>query len=762
MLTDGSLISIGPLPTITQDKVANNYTSDPYIVEYGGDCENGLLVFVTGDITASTLCSSGKWTYTASKADPGVVNLVFSQTNTNGTSTLDCQWTVTPPVNRFYMGDGSSLTSPTYDPMNDPTYSSNVLKLSHSHNAFCAVLSTGKIYCWGENWGPSKPPEISASLPTTGFIDVASNWWFQLGLRNNGDVWRWTSGGQFGIDGIQVNIPLGVKLATLVSGSAFCVLTSAGQVLCSGENYAGILGDGTTIDAIGSTVQPVGLSSNVIDISSPDRGGETFLCALKTGGEVYCWGTLGGVSLGLTPNLIHTDVDVVQISTGYQSVCIRRSTGTVACRGSQYGNSLAFTEITGLSGTISSISYCGDGSNCAFTTTGKAFLLSTSAATALGPFSANVSGYRVLGSTECFIHRGQVKCSGANNNSLLGNSGSLTNTPTESDAVSYIFSSNIVSIQAIEENQGGCALDSNSDLWCWGKNYPGIIAAGTSATSTPQKVFTGVQSIVPSGDYTSTIDVIKSGVVYTGSASGFVSAQSWLSSNVTKISYGYPNKCALFSDGSVKCSFAFDELSAGVATCVGADCAAPQTPTGLGSNVIDVSVGYNLGCAIKSAAMSTTQLWCWGYMFPSNPLPFQMTSYPNDLTAIYVGYAYLCAYSISQGLVCSDNSMAVPTPMPNSMGLNTSTLVIRGSTVEFTQGGTHYVNGIVGTGSTWDYLYVQEGGGGIGEKNCKIIGALVKCWSGTSWAALGQTWMAGVAVAPYYYAVDPVAAHLID
>ncbi len=755
------------VPVVTQTSETVSSARHPLVITYGGQCETGLPVLISGDLLATTPCTSGTWEFVAAKATPGDLNLVFSQTNSGGTGSATTQYEVEPLLDRFYAPGVASAMSSTYDPANDPSYSSNILKLTSNGSLFCALFSTGKVNCWGVGMGPATPPRVPPGVPSTGFIDISSSRWFQHGIQANGDIWRWTNSETFGVNSVQVNIPSAMKIVSTAWGQSFCVLTSTQQVLCSGENNTGLLGDGTTTDAVGSTVQPVGLDSGVLGIETAPEGNENFFCALKTGGAIYCWGQFDGVVFGSTPQLILTDADVVEISvSNNEGICVRRSSGTVACRGSAFGDANSFTEMTGLPEPIASIKGCGGayGQTCGFTSTGKAYLIAPSGTTVLGPFSAGVSAYYKIqisgiGSlgigAHCFLHRNQVKCSGENGNSGLGNSELSTYAYNEANAVSYTFNQSIIGLRATYADQGGCALDSNKDLWCWGKNFPGITPSGVGATSTPQRVFTGVDQIVPYSLFpTDSIDVIKDGALYTGGASGFSIVEPAYGANVVKAVDGPMNKCVLFTDGSVKCSNSADAQTAGVAVCAGGNCAAPQTPTGLEANVTDISTSYHLHCAIKSS-----ELWCWGWMHATEPLPFKMTNFPSDLTAVFAGYQRVCAYSLSSGFVCGLDPLATADVIPNSIGADLTSVQMLYN-LFYRNAGVIYMDGSVTTGAVWDRLYVT--GFTIGTKFCKIVGATITCHGANDPSGVSQAWMPGLAWPPYLVAIDPVPAHLVD
>ena len=136
---------------------------------------------------------------------------------------------------------------------------------------------------------------------------------------------------------------------------AHCVLTSTGRAFCWGSNSSPT-GSGHSLGLGGSgTAQPVpvtppGLDGGVVDIMLHEEGG----CAIKRNGtarELWCWGygftanNWPGDGVGghvSTPRLIGPTADrwtdVQAMTTGYTFVCAVRSDGNVYCSGADnYG-----------------------------------------------------------------------------------------------------------------------------------------------------------------------------------------------------------------------------------------------------------------------------------------------------------------------------------------------------------------------------------------------------------------------------------------
>src|SRR5262249_31763870 len=114
-----------------------------------------------------------------------------------------------------------------------------------------------------------------------------------------------------------------------------CALAADGTVSCWGNNQYGQLGDGTNT----THLVPVRVNlTDVVQISA--GGGNTFgaahTCAVKSNGDVWCWGSndYGGLGDG-TQNASNVPVKAgsiskaIQVSAGILHSCALISNGTI-------------------------------------------------------------------------------------------------------------------------------------------------------------------------------------------------------------------------------------------------------------------------------------------------------------------------------------------------------------------------------------------------------------------------------------------------
>ena len=165
-----------------------------------------------------------------------------------------------PPSNRAIWGAGGHpSTIPLLIQMPDSVGRDGIVSLAAGATPFaCVVVSSGAVYCWGNN-------DYSA-----------------LG-SNSMDAQR-----------TAVRVPL-PEAATAVSAGEYsaCALTRTGRIFCWGDNEHGKLGAGDTTDH--RRPVPVRTTARFVGVSVGASGGT---CGVTTTGSALCWGVLDG-QLGL-------------------------------------------------------------------------------------------------------------------------------------------------------------------------------------------------------------------------------------------------------------------------------------------------------------------------------------------------------------------------------------------------------------------------------------------------------------------------------
>jgi alpha-tubulin suppressor-like RCC1 family protein len=118
----------------------------------------------------------------------------------------------------------------------------------------CALVKGGAAYCWGD------PNTLGTASPGAGSVPVA-------------------------VDG-------GLTFTSLSAGGHSCGLAKGGQAYCWGYNFAGEIGDGTTVAR--PTPVPV---AGALSLSTVTAGGG-HTCALTLNSGAWCWGENSDGQLG--------------------------------------------------------------------------------------------------------------------------------------------------------------------------------------------------------------------------------------------------------------------------------------------------------------------------------------------------------------------------------------------------------------------------------------------------------------------------------
>jgi alpha-tubulin suppressor-like RCC1 family protein len=253
----------------------------------------------------------------------------------------------------------SSAPPPAKDapPLADAKGPPRVESVASTDTHACALVSDGRVMCWGQNSGgqlgngtqgswDEAPPGFVSGIDDA--VEVAVGAYHGCVRHRAGTVscWGYLIAGDSLTNEGKEESPVPVAIAGLsgVTGITLgighkCVLRRDRSVWCWGENYAGALGDGTVGLRRVAPVRVVGLGDDVTQLAAGDR----YTCARHADATVSCWGenyfaTLGdGTTIDRTrpqkvPGLGHV-ARVVPINEGW--VCALHDDATVSCWGRQ-------------------------------------------------------------------------------------------------------------------------------------------------------------------------------------------------------------------------------------------------------------------------------------------------------------------------------------------------------------------------------------------------------------------------------------------
>ncbi len=231
-------------------------------------------------------------------------------------TTHSCALTDNAAVRCWGANDQGQLGDGTVTSRRTPAVASldSVTSISAGAEHTCALTAAGGAKCWGAN---------------------ASG---QLGASSSDMC------GDFACSLTPIDVSgLASGVSRLAAGfSHTCAVTTAGALKCWGLNLYGQLGDGTRTDRP-SPAAVSGLDAGVADVAP----GDVFTCALMTDGSARCWGSNSAGELGnaattdsLTPVSVCAEAtcaapfgDVVQLVAGDFHGCALRSSGDVYCWG---------------------------------------------------------------------------------------------------------------------------------------------------------------------------------------------------------------------------------------------------------------------------------------------------------------------------------------------------------------------------------------------------------------------------------------------
>ncbi|MFN8019442.1 MAG: Calx-beta domain-containing protein [Acidimicrobiales bacterium] len=643
----------------------------------------------------------------------------------------------------------------------------------------CAITASGGVVCWGSgdhgdlgngSTALSNVPVAVTGL-ASGVLQVGSGADFSCALTHAGAVSCWGSGlnGRLG-NGATSDSSVPVPVTGLQSGVtaiavgnySACALTSAGAVSCWGSGIYGQLGNGSTADS-STPVGVSGLSSGVTSISA----GDAHVCAQLTSSAVpRCWGDNTSSQLGdalLTKATTPVSVfafggPLRSVVAGGSNTCAITTSNVLRCLGDDGWGQLGLG-VAGADRTfavqisvpnVASVSMGADRA-CAVTTAGRAACWGTNSEGGLGadlttdisvPVTVTGLGSGVaavsVGSTNAcaLLDTGAMRCWGQAQFGANGDGRGMGLAQTVPYTVTGLPAS--VNTVAAQGKNHTCAVLSNQDLMCWGKNFNLQTYEDTSSLhstsnwySAPVKVssrwFAKATGVVTGGDSTCGTHPNFSGV-YCWGANGSSQLGGPATTSVS------PDNEPIWEPGStlpvVNSSRSCWIMSSGSATCGG-----NNANGALGDGTTTSSTAY--GGVLVSGSANTTAITlgtshtcariagaakCWGLgtngrlgngLQTSSSVPVAVTGL-TSIAAISAGGAHSCAVTSAGAVRC--------------WGLNSSGQLGNGGTTQATTSVqvSGLTSGITAIGTGDDYSCALSVAGGV------------KCWGNNQYGQLGN------------------------
>lgn len=515
----------------------------------------------------------------------------------------------------------------------------------------CVVLSNGHVECWGSNWDGalgngtsgyfSKVPVEVKGIGDA--VQVAVGYKHACAVLSSGKVFCWGSEVIEAIDSPHyspVEVP-GISSATqaVVGHGHSCALLSSGRVDCWEEDFYGELGDGRTHTASETPVEVHGVTS-----ARQIAAGRQHTCALLSTGQVVCWGDNNEGQLGngtkvisSVPIEVSNIEDASQLAAGGNDTCALTSRGGVDCWGDNSFGQFADGSIRSSDTPVEAAHLTGVAQmalagafSCALVANGSAECWGDNEFSQLGDGvnggdrDAPVAVYGLAGFAQvavgwphacAVLTSGQLDCWGEN---VLGGIGDGTTEPKEAP-VEVPGLSPVVQVSAGQLDT--CAVLATGRVYCWGGGYfeVGQLGNGSSGTSPSPVEVKGITTAtqVATSTYGSCA-LLSSGHVdcWGGGLGGSlgngthdqpsnVPVEVRNLTDAVQIAAGEEHFCAVLATGRVDCWGGNVNGQLGNGTDRLSD--VPAEVQGL-ADATEVTAGYGHTCAL----LSTGHVDCWG------------------------------------------------------------------------------------------------------------------------------------------------------
>jgi alpha-tubulin suppressor-like RCC1 family protein len=241
-----------------------------------------------------------------------------------------------------------------------PTRVAGSHRFRNTNQSDCGTTFAGDAYCWGSTYHgrvglPSGDPLSGPTLVGKfAYISAASQGFHTCAIRLDGliactgeEYYGVLGDGSTGFTTAPVRVSETEAFVQVVSGNSghSCGLTAAGAAWCWGVGSNGQLGNGSSADQRTPVAVSGGKSFVALAL------GTAYGCGLTAGGEVWCWGANSAGQLGIgtttgshaTPQRVASgDLVFTSIAAGPATACGLTGDGTAYCwgdnRSGNFGN----------------------------------------------------------------------------------------------------------------------------------------------------------------------------------------------------------------------------------------------------------------------------------------------------------------------------------------------------------------------------------------------------------------------------------------
>jgi alpha-tubulin suppressor-like RCC1 family protein len=541
------------------------------------------------------------------------------------------------------LGDGTIANSRNTPTLADLGFGLKAVSITTGYDHTCAIISDGSIKCWGGNsygqlggvglYGQSTPVYITGIDTDNKAVAVKAGGQFTCAMFENHEIKCWGRGGNGRLgSGNLVNsntivTPTTVDISEIESspisittgGSHACLLTSAGEIYCWGNDIYGQLGSSNTTNGRPILVNNINQSVAVV-------AGTSHTCTILNNGSIKCW---GGNNYGQLGNGNNQNYDYPVSLSGTHT--IQSALSERDFDGNSIINIFQLKENLDL----------------------KARSLGTGG-----------------GHTCSILENGSIACTGYNYEGQLGAGNGNVD---QSKPILAILGNGVTANHVVAGYAHSCAILDNGSTKCWGDNYMGQLGDGTyTDRTTPTLIGLSRDAVDISASIgRHTCAILDNGSLYcwgygtdgqlgdgtasTRNSPTFIDIGS--NRTAVDISTGYSHTCTILDNGSVKCWGDNSKGQLGDGTL--SQRTTPTLVTNLGGNAISLSLGDRSTCALLDSGI----VKCWGRndmgqlgdgTTTDKTSPTQVASFGASRSAVAIssGIYHTCAILDNKSISC--------------------------------------------------------------------------------------------------------------